>query len=121
MLVLHEVWAMVVRLGMSESFFFVALDLPTALAACHEGMPVIFFSSPLEGSAWLPPRASEKFASTKDRVYEAKYGLAIALAREQVDFLFFEMDCFMLQHPLRAVRGKLNERTKDNPLLRTTA
>ena len=112
---------MVVRLGMSESFFFVALDLPTALAACHEGMPVIFFSSPLEGSAWLPPRASEKFASTKDRVYEAKYGLAIALAREQVDFLFFEMDCFMLQHPLRAVRGKLNERTKDNPLLRTTA
>lgn len=36
-------------------------------------------------------------------MYEAKYGLALALAREQTDFLFFEMDCWMLQHPLRAV------------------
>ena len=27
------------------------------------------------------------------------------MAREQVDFLFFEMDCFLLQHPLRAVKG----------------
>ena len=41
----------------------------------------------------------------KQRKYEAKYGLAVALAREQVDFLFFEMDCFLLQHPLRAVKG----------------
>jgi len=32
-----------------------------------------------------------------------RYGLAIAMAREATDFLFFEMDCWMLSHPLRAV------------------
>jgi len=39
----------------------------------------------------------------QDRVYEAKYGLAILMARERTNFLFFEMDCWLLQHPLRAV------------------
>jgi len=70
---LNDVWAGVHRLGMERSFFFVALDKPTALAACHHHMPVLFFKEPLTlpDSKGLPPRSS-KFASTKDRVYEAK-------------------------------------------------
>jgi|MDTB01.2.fsa_nt_gb hypothetical protein len=67
---LREVWAMVGRLGIGDAFFFVALDLRTALAACAEDMPVVFFSSPLElaYSDWLPRRKSKAFTSTKDRV-----------------------------------------------------
>lgn len=103
---LNDVWAGAHRLGLDGRFFYVALDKPTALAACHHRMPAMFFSEPLvlPDSAALPKRP-KKFASTKDRVYEAKYGLALALAREKTDFLFFEMDCWMLENPLRAVQN----------------
>jgi hypothetical protein len=70
---LNDVWAGVHRLGLDGSFFYVALDKPTALAACHHHMPVVYFSEPLAlpDSKDLPVR-SKKFVSTKDRVYEAK-------------------------------------------------
>ena len=103
---LNDVWAGVHRLGLESTFFYVALDRPTAMAACHHHMPVVLFSEPLvlpgAKAGGLPARPAT-FSSTKDRVYEAKYGLALALARERTNFLFFEMDCWMLSHPLRAV------------------
>lgn len=67
-------------------------------------MPVVLFNEPLHLPDKLPPRP-KAFASTKDKVYEAKYGIALMLAHLEVDFVFFEMDCFILQHPMHAVRS----------------
>uniref|UniRef100_A0A7S2SU47 Nucleotide-diphospho-sugar transferase domain-containing protein n=1 Tax=Rhizochromulina marina TaxID=1034831 RepID=A0A7S2SU47_9STRA len=100
---LHEVYDMTHRLEMAATFFFVALDMPTASAACEAGLPVVFFDAPLSLPGILPTRDS-KFTSTKDRVYEAKYGVALLLGELEVDYLFFEMDCWLLQHPLYAVQ-----------------
>ena len=72
---LNDVWAQIHRLKMEDSFFYVALDKPTALAACHNHMPVLYFSEPLaedSKSQFQLPKRSKKFSSTKDRVYEAK-------------------------------------------------
>jgi hypothetical protein len=70
---LNEVWSMMSRLKLTPYFFYVALDKPTAMAACHHHMPTLMFNEPLSlpDSQALPPR-DKKFKSTKDRVYEAK-------------------------------------------------
>jgi len=65
------VWAGVHRLGLEDTFFYVALDKPTALAACHHHMPTVYFSEPLQlppskaATALKLPQRSPKFTSTK--------------------------------------------------------
>ena len=67
----HSVWAGVHRLGLEDTFFYVALDKPTALAACHHHMPTVYFSEPLQlppskaATALKLPQRNPKFTSTK--------------------------------------------------------
>jgi hypothetical protein len=67
------VWAGVHRLGLQDTFFYVALDKPTALAACHHHVPTVHFSEPLQlplskvSAALKLPQRSAKFTSTKVR------------------------------------------------------
>lgn len=84
---LDEFYTMLSRHGMTKRFFYVSLDETTTRAACAAGYPVLY----------LAPSPGQ---STRARVYSAKYGVAISLIEANIDFLFLEMDVWILRNLL---------------------
>lgn len=81
---IDDMWQMLTRVNMVERFFYVSLDEDSSEAACAAGYRVVYLA---------PDEGRDKRAM----VYKAKYHLAVQLIVNKIDFLFIEMDVWIMR------------------------
>ena len=99
---IHDVWEMNNDIvGFQDAFFFLALDKYTLGLACEYGYPVVAAPGLIQSNK---NTKDESEGNLKELVQSTKFTVSRALVDRDVNFFFYEMDCWFLKSPLKQLR-----------------
>ena len=99
---IHDVWEMNNNIvGFRNAFFFLALDKYTLRLACEYGYPVVAAPGLIQSNQ---NAKDESEGNLKQLVQSTKFTVSRALVERDVNFFFYEMDCWFLKSPMKQLR-----------------